>query len=62
MDAKELTKELHKKEIELTELRLKVQQMEMAITQLQMNVKDLMVLEGAVDQLSKRINSLERMV
>ena len=60
MDAKELTKALFEKDKEITELRVRIRNLEESLSRIELQVKDLSVLEKAVDNLYKQVNSLRR--
>ena len=60
MDAKELTKALFEKDKELTELRVRVRNLEEQINRMSLQIKDLSVLENAVNNLYKQVNSMRR--
>ena len=60
MNAQELTERMYKKEKELSDLRVKVNELQDTVARLQLAVEDLAHLEGAVDLLTKRLTHIER--
>lgn len=60
MNAQELTERMYKKEKELSDLRVKVNELQDTVARLQLAVEDLAHLEGAVDLLTKRLTYIER--
>lgn len=60
MNAQELTERMYKKEKELSDLRVKVNELHDTVARLQLAVEDLAHLEGAVDLLTKRLTYIER--
>lgn len=60
MNALELTKRLYEKEKELSDLKVKVDELKDTVARLQLAVEDLSHLEGAVDMLGKRVSFIER--
>lgn len=60
MNALELTKRLYEKEKELSDLKVKVDELKDTVARLQLAVEDLSHLEGTVDLLTKRLTYIER--
>lgn len=62
MDAKELTKKVLEMEKDISFLKVQNHELKMQVFVLENRVKDLSALEGAVDQHSKRLISLEQQI
>lgn len=62
MDAKELTKKVLEMERDISFLKVQNHELKMQVFVLENRVKDLSALEGAVDQHSKRLISLEQQI
>lgn len=62
MDAKELTKKVLEMERDISFLKVQNHELKTQVFVLENRVKDLSALEGAVDQHSKRIISLEQQI
>lgn len=62
MDAKELTKKYLEMERDISFLKVQNTELKMQVFNLEHRVKELSALEGAVDQHSKRLISLEQQI